>query len=216
MYSIAGAFILLVAAGLFTSHASSLKTDSEDDEPEAEFQLARVKYRTFGGGGSHGYFQPWWAIDYPLAEEHFFPALRRSTNIQVSDEERHLDLMDDRIYEYPFMFMQQPGRGEWNPTSQEGARLREYCLRGGFLLVDDLHGEYDWQIFATSMRRVFPDRPIVEIPESDPLMHVFFDLNERTAIPGLRHLGIRGGQIVARLEGPPWDLQRSRVSDGGN
>lgn len=203
MYSSAAAFILLVAAGLFTSHASSLKPDSEDNQPEAEFQLARVKYRTFGGGGSHGYFQPWWAIDYPLAEEHFFPALRRSTNIQVSDEERHLDLMDDRIYEYPFMFMQQPGRGEWNPTSQEAARLREYCLRGGFLLVDDLHGEYDWQIFAYSMRRVFPDRPIVEIPESDPLMHVFFDLKERTAIPGLRHLGIRGGQIVARLEGPP-------------
>src|SRR5262245_54448594 len=122
-YSIAGAVILLVAVGLFTSHASSLKPDSEDDQPEAEFQLARVKYRTFGGGGSHGYFQPWWAIDYPLAEEHFFPALRRSTNIQVSDEERHLDLMDDRIYEYTFMFIQQPGRVQCNLARQDGERF---------------------------------------------------------------------------------------------
>jgi Domain of unknown function (DUF4159) len=189
---------------LFSSHASSSKPDSEQDEPDAEFQLARVKYRTFGGGGSHGYWQPWWAIDYPLAEEHFFPALRRSTNIQVADDERQYDLTDDRIFQYPFMLMQQPGRGEWNPTSQEAARLREYCLRGGFLLVDDLHGEYDWAVFETSMKRVFPDRPIVEIPPDDPLMHVFFDLGDRTAIPGLRHLRIaQGGQIVARLEGPP-------------
>ena len=201
---IAVVFILFVAAGVASTHGIGSKPDSQDDGPQAEFQMARMKYRTFGGGGSHGYFQPWWAIDYPLAEEHFFPALRRSTNIQVADEERHLELMDDRIYEYPFMFMQQPGRGNWSPTPQDAARLREYCLRGGFLLVDDLHSEYDWQIFAASMRRVFPDRPIVDIPESDPLMHVFFDLDERTAIPGERHLRMtRGGQIVAQLEGPP-------------
>ena len=203
-YKITGALTLLLVAGIATIHASGSKPDTQNDGPEAEFQLARVKYRTFGGGGSHGYFQPWWAIDYPLAEEHFFPALRRSTNIQVADEERHLDLMDDRIFEYPFLFMQQPGRGEWNPTSKEAARLREFCLRGGFLLVDDLHGEYDWAIFASAIKRVFPDRPIVDIPESDPLMHVFFDLDERTPIPGLRHLRYNGsGQIVARLEGPP-------------
>jgi len=51
-------------------------------------------------------------------------------------------------------------------------------VRGGFLLIDDLHGEYDWSIFEAAIRRVFPDRPIVEIPEDDPLMHVFFDLDE--------------------------------------
>src|SRR5262245_25834798 len=196
--TILAAIILCFLLGI-----ASAQEHRDDGGPEAEFQLARMKYRTFGGGGSHGYFQPWWAIDYPLAEEHFFPALRRSTNIQVSDDERHLDLSDDRIFEYPFMLMQQPGRGDWDPTSYEASRLREYCLRGGFLLVDDLHGEYDWSIFQSSMRRVFPDRPIVEIPEDDALMHVFFDLKDRTAIPGLRHLGMSRGQIVARLEGPP-------------
>ena len=203
-HKVCGLLFLFLVAGMARSHASAMKPDTQKDGPEAEFQMARMKYRTFGGGGSHGYFQPWWAIDYPLAEEHFFPALRRSTNIQVADEERHLELTDDRIFEYPFMFMQQPGRGNWSPTSLEAARLREYCLRGGFLLVDDLHGEYDWARFASSMSRVFADRPIVEIPETDALMHVFFDLDERTAIPGERHLRMtRGGQIVAQLEGPP-------------
>src|SRR6516165_228964 len=106
--------------------------DDPKESPQAEFQLLRLKYRTFGGGGSHGYWQPWWAIDYPDAEEHFFPALRRTTNIQVADDERHLELSDDRIFEYPFLFLQQPGRGNWRPTAEDAARLREFCLRGGF------------------------------------------------------------------------------------
>jgi hypothetical protein len=198
----AALFLLCFAAGILSTHAGSAAVD-ESDGPQAEFQLARMKYRTFGGGGSHGLFQPWWAIDFPYAEEHFFPALRRSTNIQVADDEIHLDLMDDRIFEYPFMFMQQPGRGQWNPTPNEAARLREYCMRGGFLLVDDLHGEYDWAVFQSSMRRVFPDRPLVEIPDEDSLMHVFFDLADRTAIPGERHLYMAGGRVQAELEGPP-------------
>jgi len=200
----AGILIVCLVAGIVNTHASSSSRDTHGDGPEAEFQMARVKYRTIGGGGSHGYFQPWWAIDYPLAEEHFFPALRRTTNVQVADEERHLELTDDRIFEYPFLFLQQPGQGNWRPTKEEAARLREYCLRGGFLLVEYLHGEWGGSIFEAAIKRVFPDRPIVEIPEDDPLMHVFFDLDERTPIPGDRHLWRnRQGQIVAQMEGPP-------------
>ena len=108
---IAGIFVLFIAAGIASTHGIGSKPDSLGDGPQAEFQMARMKYRTFGGGGSHGYFQPWWAIDYPLAEEHFFPALRRNTTIQVADEERHLDLMDDRIFEYPFMLCSSRGEG---------------------------------------------------------------------------------------------------------
>src|SRR3989454_10989714 len=97
-------FIICVVAAIANTHANSRSPDTHPDGPDAEFQMARVKYKTYGGGGSHGYFQPWWAIDYPLAEEHFFPALRRTTNVQVSDEERHLEVNDDRIFEYPFLF----------------------------------------------------------------------------------------------------------------
>jgi len=98
---------LKTAAGLMAcllvgivSHAGGRRNDSRTDSAGAEFHMARVKYRTFGGGGSHGYYQPWWAIDYPLAEEHFFPALRRMTNLTVDDEEAHLELTDKRIFDY--------------------------------------------------------------------------------------------------------------------
>ena len=38
-------------------------------------------------------------------------------------------------------------------------KLREYLLRGGFLMVDDFHGTREWEVFMESMQRVFPDRP---------------------------------------------------------
>jgi hypothetical protein len=45
---------------------------------------------------------------------------------------------------------------------------------------------------------------IVDIPESDPLLHILYDLDQRTQIPGRRHL-YRGadGQIHAELPGGP-------------
>src|SRR6476660_7577574 len=50
----------------------------------------------------------------------------------------------------------------------------------------------------------FPDRPIIDIPDDDPLLHIFFDLNKRTQIPGRRHLRIGpGGRVVAQMQGPP-------------
>src|SRR2546428_14062886 len=96
---IAGLIVFLLA-GIGISQTRSRDSDAQKDA-ESEFRIARIKYPTVGGGGSHGYFQPWWAIDYPLAEEHFLPALRRVTNIKVSDEEAQLELSDDRIFEYP-------------------------------------------------------------------------------------------------------------------
>jgi len=173
------------------------------DPPEAEFHLGRIMYRTRGGAGSHGFIQPWWAVDYPYAEMHFLPALRRLTKVQVAEDSRHLEIVDQSIFDYPFLLMQQPGQGNWNPTPEEAARFREYFLRGGFMIVDDIHTEYEWQIFAASMRRVFPERAFIEIPDSDPLLHVVYDLTNRIQIPGVRHLRRkRGGEIVTQMEGP--------------
>src|ERR1051326_3458673 len=133
---------------------------AQEEHSRSEFQMARVKYRTFGEGGSHGIRQPWWAIDYPYAEEHFFAALRRSTNITVADQKVFLELSDERIFQYPFLFLQAVGVGNWSPTAIEAAKLREHLLRGGFMLVDDFHGEGDWAIFEHGIRGVFPDRQI--------------------------------------------------------
>ena len=196
--------ILCCLAGMAGSQTKSRGRPANEGSPEAEFHLGRMIYATMGGAGSHGFINPWWAVDYPFAEEHFLPALRRLTNLSVADDSRHMEVTEDRIFDYPFLFLQQPGQGNWRPTNREADRLREYLVRGGFLLVDDLHGEYEWSVFQEAMQRVLPGRPIVEIPDDDAMMHVFYDLGDRIQIPGLRHLRRgSGGRIVARMEGAP-------------
>jgi len=57
-------------------------------------------------------------------------------------------------------------------------------LRGGFFMCDDFHGTIEWDFFSASMRKVFPDRPIVEIPNGDPIFHTIYDLDDRYQVPG--------------------------------
>jgi hypothetical protein len=196
-----GAVLRLDGAGAERGYRDLAK--DAKSPPEAEFHLARMIYRTYGGGGSHGFYEPWWAIDYPLAEEHFLPALRRMTVLSVAEDSRHLEVTNNRVFQYPFLFMQQPGMGQWSPNSQEAASLREYLLRGGFLLVDDFHGDREWDIFEPGIKRVFPDREIVDIPPTDSLLHVFFDMDQKVQIPGKRHVRSYGGQMTVTMRGPP-------------
>jgi Domain of unknown function (DUF4159) len=193
--------------GLLCAFAIGQAETQRDREPgnaEDEFHLARVKYPATGGGGSRGYFQPYWAIDYPLAEQHFTSALRRLTHVSAVTDSIHLELSDERIFNYPFLFLQQPGKGNWRPSDQDASNLREYLLRGGFLLVDDFHGDYEWAVFQTAMQKVFPDRPIVDIPPNDVLMNIVFTADQHISLPGKRHLGFgRNGEIVAYMQGPP-------------
>src|SRR5437588_478696 len=176
-----GGLLLFLIPGI----AGSQRHDPRvGEQPEAEFHMARVIYRTNRRAGSHGYIQPMWAVDYPLADAHFLRTLERYTGIQVAEDSRHLELMDSRLFDYPYLWLQQPAAGGWNPTQEESQRLREYLLRGGFLMVDDFHGEYEWEYFASVMKRVFPERQFVDVPASDPLMHIFFDIDQSVPIPG--------------------------------
>jgi hypothetical protein len=181
-----------IASGQFRRQAPEPK----GGPPEAEFHMARLAYSAYGCAGSRGWCNPWWAIDYPLAEAHFLPAVTRLTRVEAAPDSRHVTLADDNVFDYPWLFLQQPGQGEWLPQGAELERMREYLQRGGFLVVDDFHGEYEWQTFQEAMRNVFPTRPIVDIPDDDMLMSIVFELDERTQIPGERHL-------YGRMAGPP-------------
>ena len=165
--------------------------------PEAEFHMARLIYSTPYGNG----FRPWWAIDYPEAEFHFMQGLRRLTRLDAAPDSAHIGLLDDAIFDYPWLFAQQVGH--WVLSDPETARLREYLLRGGFLIVDDFHALGEWIQFESAIRRVFPDRPILDIAENDPLLHVLYDLDQRTQIPGRRHIYWVGNEPRVQMPGSP-------------
>jgi hypothetical protein len=128
-----------------------------------------------------------WTQDYPRADRHFSLALRRLSRIEVRSVEQPIMLEDgDEAYNWPWLYAVQVG--EWGFNQDEAAVMREYLLRGGFFMADDFHGIYEWQEFEKRIHYVFPDRPIVDIPDNDPIFHTVYDINDRLQVPGQAHL----------------------------
>ena len=81
--------------------------------------------------------------------------------------------MDDRLWDYPFLHV--TGHGNIQFSDAEVARLRDYLTRGGFLHVDDNYGLDE--SFRREIKRVFPDRELVDVPLLAP------DLPRRVRLP---------------------------------
>ena len=165
-----------------------------DWQEKGEWAFARLMFPPGPNDGYAGRFDgdfrqglSLWTQDYPRADRHFSQAVRRLTRIHVRSVEQSVMLEDgDEAYNWPWLYAVQVG--EWGLTEQEAKVMREYLLRGGFFMADDFHGDYEWEMFLKRIRFVFPDRPIVDIPESDPIFHTVFDLTDRFQIPGAAHL----------------------------
>jgi hypothetical protein len=193
-----------VAGGFWLGTVNAQRYDARlNAPPEAEFHFARLVYRDSpysrrGRGGWGG--RPAWATDYADAEFHVMQGIARFTRVDTASVDidgnggRLIQLTDDSVFDYPWLYAVEVG--QWHLDEGEAAKLREYLDRGGFLMVDDFWGEAEWSIFADSMQRVFPDRPIQELGEDHELLHVLYDLDQRTQIPG------RGGQRAGTV--PRW------------
>ncbi|MBI1956746.1 MAG: DUF4159 domain-containing protein [Acidobacteria bacterium] len=127
-----------------------------------------------------------WDTDYPKADRQFLQGVLRWTNIQARRQEQILRPLSPQLFAFPFVYAVEPGY--WYLSEEEAARLREYLLRGGFLVVDDFHGTREWKNFEAQIRKVFPDRPIQEVELSDPIFHCFFDIEQKIQVPGLQFL----------------------------
>ena len=161
-----------------------------------EWAFARLMYPPIGGFGrawrrrgsvswQEGYSN--WTIDYPRSDRHLSEAVRRLTRIQTRSVEQPVNLDDgDEVYHWPWLYGVEVGH--WALTDEQAAKLRDYLLRGGFFMCDDFHGTLEWDVFVDSMRRVFPDRPIVELDTSDLIFHTLFDLDDRYQVPGAQFI----------------------------
>ena len=146
---------------------------------------ARFSRRSFGFGGgedwAHGGTS--WTQDYPRADRHFSMALRRLTRLHVRSVEQPVNLDDgDDVFNWPWLAAGE--MGDWKLTDDQASKLRDYLLRGGFLYLDDFWGPEEFDRFNESMSAVFPDRPIVEIENPDPIFHSVYDLDNRYQILG--------------------------------
>jgi hypothetical protein len=94
--------------------------------------------------------------------------------------------MDPRLFELPYLYIVEPGRGGgMNLNPQQVRVLREYLDRGGFLHIDDFWGLYELSNFQREMRKLFPDRPVQELPMTHEIFHTHFDVDKVMQIPGV-------------------------------
>lgn len=196
-------YIFLLTSGFVgTASAQSANLDTAAG-PQAELHIGRVIFgESMSSGWGRGRGRAWWAIDWPEAEAHITDGIQRMSLIEVASDSRHIRLDDPNLYDYPWLFLQQIGQATFNQDEILG--LREYLTRGGFVLVDDFHGNAQRNRFINFARNVFPDRPLVPIPLDDPIMSIHYDLNQDTQIPGSRHLRrTSSGGVGASMEGKP-------------
>jgi hypothetical protein len=153
----------------------------------AEWTFGRLMYPPQGWRSDWEYGGTSWTIDYPRADRHIVEMVRRLTSVDARSVEQPVNLDDgDDVFNWPWLYAVEVGT--WELSEEQVVKLREYLLRGGFLMVDDFHGTFQWAVFLESMRRVFPDRPVVDIPDDDQIFHTFWDLDDRQQIPGAQYM----------------------------
>jgi len=154
----------------------------------AEFVLGRLMYPSTGrgrGGGGDWTRGGAWTVDYPRAERHFALALRRLTRVDVRSVEQPVNPDDgDDIFHWPYLHVGMPTG--WNFTPAQASKIREYLLRGGFMICDSFFGSQEWAGFERGMKQIFPDRPITELANDDPVFHTAYDLAERYQVGNFR------------------------------
>jgi|TARA_B110000483_G_scaffold243639_1_gene334733 hypothetical protein len=171
---------LTLSGQVFSPESQDLPTENDEG---GEFNFVRVAFDTFY---SRGFGYGPWSIDFPDADRNFLRGVSRLTNIRVMSEPIVLRFDDQKIFDYPFLYMLEVGQGggiQLNPG--EIQNLREYLARGGFLLIDDFWGQQQWDNFYAAFSQIFPDREIIELSPDHEIFHVYYDIDGPTMIPAL-------------------------------
>lgn len=176
-----------------------------DWEPDKEFShdvFTFVRIRYSSGYWGRGYGRGRWATDYPDSELNFSYRLHQLTSMEVNPDGVVLELTDPELFDYPFIYIVEPGDLAF--SEEEVKILRRYLLNGGFLMVDDFWGEEEWYNFYYEIKRVFPDRELVELELDHPIFHAVFDLKEKPQIPSIGHA------LSGRNYGITWEREDAR------
>ncbi len=146
---------------------------------DGRFVFARLRYADGYAGGGFFYRQDLpWAHDYPRAEQNLMMILDDVTYIDPylgRDGGTILTLDDPSLFKYPFAYMSEPGY--WTLSDAEATGLRNYLLKGGFLIFDDFHGDAHWYNLETQMKKVLPDLNWIQLDATHPVYHSFFDID---------------------------------------
>ncbi len=187
-----GAFYSFAATRRWAKYEREMQSpadDPPDANDETEFAFTRLRYRSTR---NRARYQSW-GIDANTSERHFITGLRRLTRIYGRSVEHIVDIDSDEMFDWPWIYM--VSGGDWVLNESQAARLRQYFDRGGFLVVDDFHGEVEWDQFMDGMSQVYPEARVEDLEDTHPVFHTVYDLSKRLQVPGY--------QIVER--GSMWE-----------
>lgn len=183
--------LLLTALILFGSGDGAVFSD------DLGFRFVRVRYESYAGLRGNA-----WATDYPTAELNLHEAIDRTTGLYVEGPPIVLSLTDDEIFDYPVLYLTEPGY--WQTHQAEIDNLRRYLDRGGFLIIDDFH-DYgrghvgpQWNNMYDNIKQVYPDREPVELTADHPIWTIYYDIDPDAAIStknGRGRWGMRFGPL---------------------
>ncbi|MBF0280516.1 MAG: DUF4159 domain-containing protein [SAR324 cluster bacterium] len=159
---------------------------------EPEFVMIRGKYTNYPGGRRRGpgWGRYWWETDFDDAEQNLLKGVLRYTNVDTSSTSyKALSLTDPELFEYSFVYINMkrvPLYGGYGPDfkPEEAKVLREYMLRGGFVMLDDFWGPEHWNDFLIELAKIFPDRELHQLETRHPIFHSFFDIDKIVQVPG--------------------------------
>ncbi len=152
------------------------------------FTFARIIYRR----GAYRNGSPWgWITDFPDSDLNLSFRLQQVTSMKTNPEGRVLRLTDPALFDYPWIYMVEPGTLELK--DEEVPILRKYLLNGGVLWVDDFWGSVQWDNLEHEIKRALPERSFVEVDMTNQIFHCVFDLKvpkNKLQTPNMRQ-GIR-------------------------
>ena len=140
--------------------------------------------------------------DYPDSDLNFSYRLQQMTSMRVDPDGRVLDLTDPDLVNYPFIYIVEPG-GLYLEDAEVLA-LRDYLLNGGFLMLDDFWGEREWENCEDEIRKVFPNRPFVELSLDHPLYRCVFEIRSKAQVPAIDY------GVYSQQSGVTWERSDAR------
>lgn len=158
----------------------------------ARIRFLRGNYRRGSG----------WDTDLPDSDLNLSFRLQQMTAMKVDPDGRVLELTDDDLSHFPFIYIVEPGG--LGLSEPEVLALRRYLLNGGFLWLDDFWGEAEWTNMEGELKRVFPDRAFEELPLDHPLYRCVFTIKEKSQVPNVQ-LGVE-----SQFHGVTWERPDAR------
>jgi hypothetical protein len=191
---------LTAEEGAPAAAATTVLSPQEATQRHHEFYFTRAIYS--GGNGRFGFGfgrgRSQWDTDFPKADQQFMVVLDRLIDIDNSPTENAIRLDDPNLRRFPFLYALEVG--SMGLTDAEVLGLRSYLDAGGFLVIDDFWGPYEWQVFQREIGRVLPGREIYEIPRTHAVFNNVYDISNVIQVPN-----IRNGQMHEVYGTPTWE-----------